>query len=144
MKQISYVLASIPAAVTAAVFFCYVALYPVMAFGAYRHHDRSLALGSLLVAGTCGLLGGGSLFSALRLKAARLARAGCILIAGSLFVIGIYLAYDLIYLPQRGPMASSEAGFALVFVALPMILLGALGLTGLSILFMKRNDVPPL
>ncbi len=122
MKRVSYVLAAIPAAVTTAVFFCYVAFYPVMAFVAYRHHDHSLAFRSLLVAAVCGLLGAGTLYAALGLqKGARLAQAGCMLTAVALFVLGVYLAYDLIYLPQRGPMASSEAGFALMFLALPMI-----------------------
>lgn len=64
------------------------------------------------------------------------------LTAVALFVLGFYLAYDLIYLPQRGPMASSEAGFALVFLALPMIFFGALGLTGLGLILVKRNGSP--
>lgn len=62
-------------------------------------------------------------------KQSKVAAIGCLLIAIALVFGGFYLAYDLSHNPQP-PSMRGEEGWGIVFVAIPAIFFGFIGLVG--------------
>ena len=129
MRKSLYLLTVVPVFLTAALILLEVVLLPVVFFViSHEHGSRDVSRVLLTVVIGAGIAAACILVGRYAERSKK-AVAGCFLVACFLLFSALYRAYDLAHNPQPASMRGEEV-FGLLFVVLPGILFGLMGLIG--------------